>query len=135
MNQDESDLRIVDAATGLPAEPVQLSKRANRRYEVHVQVGLQTEHNFYQGLSENLSEGGLFIATHQTMPIGTKIALNFALPSVEEPLKLEGEVRWVRDSSGSNMPGMGIRFVDLSEETTNLIKDFIRIREPEFYDD
>jgi uncharacterized protein (TIGR02266 family) len=107
------------------------------------------EHNFYLGLSENLSEGGLFVATHDILPIGTPIRVDLRLPTSRDLLSVDGEVRWVRSpdavgDTGSNFgsgsdasvkPGMGIQFRDTSPEVTRAIEKFMKHRKPEFFDE
>jgi len=102
-----------------------------------LQVTMLSEHNFFMGLSENMSEGGLFIATHQLQPIGTMVDLKFQLPMRAEPLEVRGEVRWLRPFSQDveAPPGMGVRFVNLTPEQNELIRAFLRSRPPIFYDD
>lgn len=43
-----------------------------------------------------------------------------------------GEVRWTRTYSetSTSLPGLGIRFVNLSPEAVALIERFVRNREP-----
>ncbi|MCU0693370.1 MAG: TIGR02266 family protein [Polyangiaceae bacterium] len=96
-----------------------------------------SESNFYMGLSENLSESGLFVATHQIQPIGTIVDLKFELPFVEEPFELKGEVRWVRPYSTEieGPPGMGVRFLELTDEQVGRIQGFLKSRPPIYYDD
>ena len=38
--------------------------RAAERFDLEVKVDLESDHNFYTGLTQNISAGGLFIATH-----------------------------------------------------------------------
>ena len=56
------------------------SRREHVRIPVEVEVTLSSEHNFFVGWSENISEGGLFIATHQLEPLGTKLELTLVVP-------------------------------------------------------
>jgi Tfp pilus assembly protein PilZ len=58
--------------------------RASERYDLEIKVDLESEHNFYTGLTQNISAGGLFIATHHLRRIGDRIALKFQLPGSEK---------------------------------------------------
>src|SRR4029079_19692672 len=51
--------------------------RASERYDLEIKVDLESEHNFYTGLTQNISAGGLFIATHHLRRIGDRITLKF----------------------------------------------------------
>ena len=48
-----------------------------------------------------------------------------------------GEVRWVREySERSNVPpGMGIRFLELDAGSAQVIEQFVKAREPLFWDE
>ncbi len=110
---------------------------------------MQGENNFYAGLSEDISEGGVFIATYHVLPIGTPVVLSFTLPFSREPLSVVGSVQWVRgpDATAHDdncfgagvelpgvMPGIGIRFHDVSAANSRAIRDFMRQRKPVFFD-
>jgi len=111
-------------------------KRVHARHMVRLSVGMSSEHNFYKGFSENISEGGIFVATHDPLPEGERVKIEFTLPSGKE-VDAMGEVRWIRDQMvmGDTMPGMGIRFLDLCEEDRVAIENFLKKRDPLFHDD
>ena len=106
------------------------------RLEVRLALNFSSESNFYVGFTENLSEGGVFVATHAARDLGAKIDLVIALPD-QEPIRAAGTVRWHRQYSEANetMPGMGIRFEELSANDEARIRDFARARQPMFFDD
>ena len=113
------------------------ARRHHPRHHVELEVTMESETNFYLGLTENLSEGGLFIATHLHKPIGTQIEVSFKLPDVAEPIKVTGTVRWVREYSETTEahPGMGIRFEHLGREEAEQIQRFLAARDPLFFDE
>lgn len=113
------------------------TRRQHSRYRVDLDVTVSSEHNFYAGFVENMSHGGLFIATHQLKPVGERLEFSVHLPDEGGPIRGLGEVRWVRVySESSNVPpGMGIRFLEVSDETNARIERFLAQREPMFYDD
>src|SRR5258705_13287773 len=84
--------------------------RAHRRLALELEVSLQSDSNFCLGLTENLSNGGIFVATHLVRPVGTVVALTLRLPNRKTPLALGGRVRWVRELAAAldAPPGMGI---------------------------
>jgi uncharacterized protein (TIGR02266 family) len=110
--------------------------RAHRRLHVEIEVTLVSESQFYAGLSNNLSEGGVFVATYVTRKIGEKLDLTLTLPDAK-PIRTVGEVRWVRGVSDRiDLPaGIGLRFVTLSEEDAKAIVAFLRKRQPLFFED
>jgi uncharacterized protein (TIGR02266 family) len=117
--------------------PAVEARRAHPRHDVELEVTLESESNFYMGLTENLSEGGLFIATHLVKPMGTRIEVSIKLPHVAEPIKAVGTVRWTREYSETSdtMPGMGVRFENIAPEHVAQIREFLAARAPLFYDE
>lgn len=112
-------------------------QRKNPRYAVELEVGLGSDHNFYHGLSENMSEGGIFIATHRTYSKGDHIELTIGLPTEPDPVAVTGEIRWVREYSETSdvPPGIGVAFTDLSEAAEEAIRRFLQARAPLFYEE
>jgi uncharacterized protein (TIGR02266 family) len=116
--------------------PLASKKRRAARVELSIEIGIDDHTNFYVGFSENVSAGGLFIATYRLMPVDTEVALTFVLPD-ELPIFVHGIVRWLRDprdvSASEVPPGMGIEFVNLGEAEQARIDAYIGTRAPLFY--
>ncbi len=114
-----------------------------RRYErlpveLEGEVSAASDHNFYTGFTQNISEGGLFIATSHLHPLGTPLEFSFTLDDGPEPIQARGLVRWVREPEAqSPMPtGMGVEFESLSAAELKRVQAYIaRRRETIFYDD
>jgi type IV pilus assembly protein PilZ len=113
------------------------NRRSEARFRVELNVGIGSEHNFYQGFAENLSGGGVFIATHVQRHVGEKMDFSIQLPDSEEPITGTGEVRWIREYSESSdaRPGVGLRFLELSDGAIERIERFLKEREPLFFDE
>ena len=113
--------------------------RAAERFDLEVKVDLESDHNFYTGLTQNISAGGLFIATHHLRKIGDRITLKFTLPGSDKQLAVETEVRWIRENTAllraDHGTGMGVRFINLSAEASAAISAFVESRESLYYDD
>jgi uncharacterized protein (TIGR02266 family) len=109
--------------------------RTAPRVNLCVDIGFRSETNFYTGYTDDLSTGGLFVATFNLKPIGTSLALVFCLPAGRE-IETEGIVRWIRDTREYNsgvVTGMGIQFCGLLSEDADAIRAFIALRDPIFY--
>jgi uncharacterized protein (TIGR02266 family) len=121
----------MSASLSAPAD-----SRAYRRLSLELEVTLQSDSNFYMGLTENLSGGGIFVATHSIQPIGTVVALTLRLPTSVKPLILGGRVRWLREffDGLEAPPGMGIEFETISEEDSRTIREFLVARTPLFFE-
>jgi type IV pilus assembly protein PilZ len=125
-----------DSATGPKTDGT--NRRVQARRSLEVQVDLASEHNFYTGFTENISSGGLFVATRDLLPIGSTFDMTFGLPNHPEPIRARCEVRWLRlEQPGASefTPGMGVRFLSLSPEEQEAVNEFIRQRDTLFYDD
>jgi uncharacterized protein (TIGR02266 family) len=112
-------------------------RRLEPRYAVAVAVTFESEHNFYTGLTSDLSGGGLFVATHQIRPVGERIQLRLTLPTSKEPIDAVTEVRWVRTTElrgGGGEAGMGLRFLQLAPAAKTAIQAFLKKRDSLFFD-
>jgi uncharacterized protein (TIGR02266 family) len=130
----------MDTGTGAKAaQNQQQHVRASERFDLEVKVDLESDHNFYTGLTQNISAGGLFIATNAIRRIGDRITLKFSMPGSGEPLAVETEVRWIRENTALNRvdgaTGMGVRFVNLSPQAAAAIQSFLESRDSLYYDD
>jgi uncharacterized protein (TIGR02266 family) len=117
--------------------PTPDNRRHQPRYSVDLDVTMSSDHNFYAGFAENISSGGLFVATYVKRPKGDRLEIVMNIPGHPEPIRAIGEVRWSREySEHSNVPpGLGVRFVELPEHDAKIIENFVKDREPIFYDD
>ena len=132
--RDEATITRLDSST-MPS--VQPQRRASPRYAVELDVSLGSDHNFYAGFVENMSAGGVFVATHMIKPVGERLEISIHLPDSEVVVRGIGEVRWIREySEQSNVPpGMGVRFAELEPGSLEAIEAFLAQREPLFFDD
>jgi uncharacterized protein (TIGR02266 family) len=102
-------------------------RKQGDRVFLEVDIGLFSESHFYAGLSQDLSRGGLFVATYQLKPPGTRMALYFVLPG-GHAVSSDGIVRWTRDAGDELPPGMGIAFENLDEPDVAAIGRYCRDR-------
>jgi uncharacterized protein (TIGR02266 family) len=99
--------------------------RDSRRVPLQTRVQFKFDRfsGFISEYSANISPGGMFLRTKEPRSPGTVLDLEFRLGDGYELIKGRGEVIWVRaEDEGSGRPaGMGIRFLDLSEGSRELI--------------
>jgi len=117
--------------------PFDIATREHQRIELKTEVNFESETNFYVGWSGDISQGGIFLATHEVLDKGTQIKLKFKLPTGRQIIAL-GEVVWVKEFNQlvpDQTPGMGIRFVGLDPADARAISSFTLKRDPIFYDD
>jgi uncharacterized protein (TIGR02266 family) len=112
------------------------SQRRHHRANLDVEVSLEGDHNFFVGFSENVSEGGLFVATHSLREIGSIIRLTFQLPDRPRPIEVDAVVRWIRlfNDTSDVPPGLGLQFIELSDEDAHAIRGFVERRAPLFWE-
>jgi uncharacterized protein (TIGR02266 family) len=121
-----------------PAIDPAVDRRGHTRRNLTVEVGMHGETNFWLGFSQDISEGGLFVSTYETLPVGTDLDLEFSLPGSTGTVHSRARVCWVReyregqDLSNGILPGMGVRFEGLAEEDRQRIAEFVRTREALF---
>jgi uncharacterized protein (TIGR02266 family) len=112
-------------------------RRQGYRIDAKVRIHSRSETNFFTGYTADLSEGGVFFATRQLLPVGTIVSFDLVLDQ-KETLHITGMVRWVRDtnmSMGHTPPGMGIQFMGMSVDMEERIKTYIEVRrEALFFD-
>lgn len=109
--------------------------RVSQRVKMVARVDFSSDDNFYCGFSSNISEGGLFVATVNLLPLGTEVDLSFELPSGER-IDAKGVVRWLRevnDKLPDAFPGMGVQFIGLDDHAQGSIEGFISRRDPLFF--
>jgi uncharacterized protein (TIGR02266 family) len=111
---------------------------ADRRdFAAEIELSNESEHSFYTGFTENISSGGLFVATRDLKPIGTVMEISFSLPGSGVKITTRCEVRWQRleQPNADSMPGIGLRFLDIDATAAEAINTFIGTRGSLFYDD
>jgi uncharacterized protein (TIGR02266 family) len=103
---------------------------------LEVEVTAQSDHNFFTGVANNISEGGIFVATVTPPPVGTELGFELVLGG--ERFLIMGVVCWVRDEGAakSGVPaGCGVKWLQLEEGALDAIQRFTAVRETDFYDD
>jgi uncharacterized protein (TIGR02266 family) len=104
---------------------------------ISTMLNIDTDHHFYNGFSENIEEGGIFVATFDPKPVDAQVVVNFKLPG-GVPITAQGVVHFVREYnplSPSTAPGMGVKFTHLLEKDKKAIESYLEMRAPIFYDD
>ena len=123
--------------TVAPPDPQVDHERGCKRFPLKVEVGYASEHNFYTGFMENLSSGGLFVATHNPAELGDVVEVTFSVPALHRNCTAMCLVQWTREYNPSMpdmIPGMGLKFVKLDSDARAAVEIFIKHREPIFYD-
>lgn len=109
-------------------------RRIRPRISLEAEVSLASESQFFTGLTRNVSQGGVFVATYDRahLTIGAHVEIKVKLPDGEFAAK--GVVRWVREQSPDSVPGVGIAFDGLEPAAAEHIERFCKEREPLYHD-
>ncbi len=102
-----------------------LSVRERKALRVRVVFNVRGESNRDRvlGKATNLSATGLLLLSDKTLPLGSVIELEFAVPKTDHPVKVKGRVvrvGWIPDGTCE----AGIHFIDLSQTDQQEILDF-----------
>jgi len=107
--------------------PAADNKRRATRLHHEIPVAYRSVGSFLTDWSTNISQGGLFINTRKTLPVGTAVRILVQLPGASFPFQLEGRVTRVTEfANRANMvPGMGIEFTDVDEAKRRELEQFV----------
>ena len=94
-------------------------------------VRLEDDRRVFFGYCTNLSASGLFISSINPTPIGSKFTIELTLLPINRTFTCQCETVWQRKYSAKStlQPGMGLRFIDLSDEIKTQINDWINSQE------
>lgn len=121
--------------------PIPASTEENRREvraPLEVEVSLESENNFYAGITGNVSTGGVFIATYTPPPTGAEVTLDLKLAGSPETFTLRAVVCWSRSPERATEfapPGVGLRWIALPSSVEATIKRFVDKRDTILFDD
>ncbi len=101
-------------------------RRTAVRHPVRLDVNFRHGDAYLYSRASNLSEFGIFLVSDDPLPQGATLELQFNMPGGGEPLIVTGEVVWVDEGAADREQGMGIRFIDLPQETKTRVKALIR---------
>ena len=98
-------------------------RRQGPRVPVQIWVEEATDRELYFQRSANLSAGGIYLENTIPRPVGTRVTLRFTLPGENDRFEVRAEV--VGAIAGEEEMGMGLKFVDLSGEQAERIRQYV----------
>ena len=103
--------------------------RKDPRIPKALSLTFKTKESLVKAYSENASGGGIFIKTPKPLPKGERLSIKLQLPDHPDPIKIEGEVTWIRsdkDADANNPAGIGIKFVQISGADQQKLKECLQ---------
>jgi len=76
--------------------------------------------------SVNISASGMLIRTNEHYPLGSEVALEFALPGAREPVQAEAQVVRHAIPDREGVTGMGLKFTGLAPEHKTRLEQYLR---------
>lgn len=106
-----------------------LDRRRFGRVEARLQVQFVYADGFFELETEDLSIGGMFITTQHLLSVGERLRLVLHLPGSKPAIKVVAEVvRVVEEAKQGQPSGIGVRFVNMSEDDRSVIQDFLALQ-------
>ncbi|MGQ9857980.1 MAG: TIGR02266 family protein [Thermodesulfobacteriota bacterium] len=100
-------------------------RRRHSRKSCRLRVRLRGCKELQENYIKDLGKGGVFVETLYPFRIGTYLELELLVGDDPRPLKLPGEVVWVRPGHEGGEPGMGVRFLEISDQTLERINGLL----------
>jgi uncharacterized protein (TIGR02266 family) len=86
-------------------------RRKFPRADIMLKVQYRHAKDFLADYTENISAGGVFIATQEQFEKGTELDFEVSFPGLLDPIPLKGVVKWCRPARSPDEPaGIGIQF-------------------------
>ncbi len=100
------------------------------RYEVRHVVKFQSTAEFLTDYTENLSHGGMYLATDQDLEPGATIRATIEIPGITESIEVIGRVAYRLNAKQveeqGRQPGVGVQFLELSPEAKNQLDHYLK---------
>jgi len=104
-------------------------RRAAERVPRVMSLTISSPAGLVRSFSEDMSIGGMFIRTSNPLMIGDTFSLVLNLPERDLQMEIDCEVSWVRSedyASESKPAGMGVKFIEMSDENQKLLKNELK---------
>ena len=93
-------------------------KRRHERIPKQLKVIWKNEELAVESITRDLCEGGAFIVTPRTIPVRSKVTLEFYPDGDECPIRCQAQVAWVnRGQVETFPPGFGVEFINMDRDS------------------
>jgi type IV pilus assembly protein PilZ len=104
-------------------------RRSTPRAPIELKVEYKRLNSFFADYTRNISHGGTFIRTARPLSVGTDFVFKLGVPTLPEPLVLQGKVQWIvtaEEAGAEREPGMGIHFVFEHEDDRKRVEETVQ---------
>lgn len=106
------------------------TRRAHPRVEARLEVRYFHREHFLKEYTENISQGGLFIATCEPFAVGAAVEVQLLVHDLPVPLPLGGRVAFRVDQDQAlalgSTPGVGVQITRMDPRTAETLRAYVR---------
>jgi len=95
-------------------------RRRYTRVPTQIEVNVLHDDDYIISLSKDISVDGMFITTDNPPAVGTIQELSFSIGNLKK-VSVKAMVMWVNKKENGQDHGMGVQFIDVSEELKDVI--------------
>ncbi|MCD4749851.1 MAG: PilZ domain-containing protein [Thermoanaerobaculales bacterium] len=108
------------------AEVVDVSPRASARLMVRLQMPLGERDCKIRTFTQNISQSGMLLGTSNMLEVGQRFNFSFAVPESEKVVTGRAEVVRHTIDARDQVSGIGIRFLDLEDQSGQALEGFLK---------
>jgi uncharacterized protein (TIGR02266 family) len=106
------------------------SPRTSPRVEARLEVRYYHRQQFLKEYTENISQGGFFIATGEPFEIGAEVRIELVIPDLAAVLPVTGRVAYRLDEKGAaalgSSPGIGVQITAIDPRTDETLRSYVQ---------
>lgn len=114
--------KLIDRSSGF-------SLRRETRILKTLSLKYKDKKSFVSAYTGDLSSGSLSIRTENPLKQGEHFLLKLQLPGLSDPMTIKCEVAWSRKQegeTGDSPDGMGVRFIEMTKEDKEMLKQYLK---------
>jgi hypothetical protein len=111
-----------------PAEKLSLIKGGGFSNPASLSAHASETEDLKHVFTEDISLGGMRIATPQAMPTGIELWVNLGFPEVPIPVSALASVMWSRPVPGGGSYHSGLKFTEINQQELLKVEGFLRLQ-------
>jgi CRP/FNR family cyclic AMP-dependent transcriptional regulator len=114
--------KLIDRSSGF-------SLRRETRVLKTLSLNYKDKKSFVNAYTGDLSSGGLFIKTKNPLKQAEHFLLKLQLPGLSEPMRIKCDVAWSRkqeEKTEGSPDGMGVKFIEMTKEDKEMLKQYLK---------